>query len=566
MKQPQKLLAAALAVTLTLGSVGAQACTGLYVGKDVSAEGATIIARSEDISPADYDKLHMVVPHSDEAGRYLEDINGFKMPLPDTTYQYTAMSDYASAGDGVYYAVCTNEMGVSVTGTVSASPCAAWKEADPRVEEGLREAVLPALVAATAATAKQGVDNLLAAVDAYGSAEGNVVMIADQSEAWIVEIYGGHEYAAMKMPADQVAVFGNQFMIGAVDPEDTENYVLSENLLSTIDALGLAVKDADGKYLAAQSVCDNSRSDGSNMRTWIGHQLFAPSTAGDYATDTFYPLFYAPDRKISLSDVMAVYRSRYEGTEYDMSLEGNEGGRPIAVSTTPETHIIQIFDDYPAACSAVTWLAMGGAEHSVFLPEFSGITETAPAFRLDAPTYAEGSAYWAFKRICGLADTNRALYTQGVQDFWTLQEQAMIAQMEAAGEEMKTLYAADPAQGASYVTNLAQTMLADQMAKSNRLYASLLTVLTHNVGLSAAKTPTAFVASTPLREAAQLKGYTMGWNGAEGAVTLTKDGVTYALTLGSKTCKKGTEEITLTRAPYAEDGVTYVPVDFVKGL
>ena len=46
-------------------------------------------------------------------------------------------------------------------------------------------------------------------------------MITDQSEAWIVEIYGGHHYCAMKMPDDKVAVCGNQNMIGLVDPNAT---------------------------------------------------------------------------------------------------------------------------------------------------------------------------------------------------------------------------------------------------------------------------------------------------------------------------------------------------------
>ena len=253
MKQPQKLLAAALAVTLTLGSVGAQACTGLYVGKDASAEGATIIARSEDISPSDYDKLHMVVPHSDEAGRYLEDINGFKIPLPDTTYQYTAMSDYASAGDGMYYAVCTNEMGVSVTGTVSASPCAAWKEADPRVEEGLREAVLPALVAATAATAKEGVDNLLAAVDAYGSAEGNIVMIACDNNHIITacEVMDGKTFLAKFHPVNtllgktingvSIDKFLEQFR--SMDPKKQKQY---RGYIQALEALELRFQNAAG--------------------------------------------------------------------------------------------------------------------------------------------------------------------------------------------------------------------------------------------------------------------------------------------------------------------------------
>ena len=357
MKKTTKMFGAALAAAMTLSNVSALACTGMYVGKDVSADGTTIIARSEDISPSDYQKVHKVVPHvENQPGRFLEDINGFKMPLPATTYQYTTMSDHATAGDGMYPAVCSNEMGVSITGTVSSSPCEKWKEADPYVKNGLREAVLPAAVACCSASAKEGVENLLKLVDEYGSAEGNVVMIADQKEAWIVEIYGGHQYAAMKMPTDAVAVYGNQFMIGCVDQADTENYVFSEGLFTTIDQLGLAVKE-NGQYNLAKSVSGNSRSEGSNMRTWIGHKVLSPSTVGDYDNDTFYELFYTPDEKVTLDDVMGIYRNRYEGTQYDADLPGNEGMRAIAVSTTPETHIVQIHDDYPTQSAAVTWVA-----------------------------------------------------------------------------------------------------------------------------------------------------------------------------------------------------------------
>ena len=566
MKKTAKVFSAALAATVALSNVSALACTGLYVGKEASADGTTIIARSEDISPSDYQKVHKVVPHvENQPGRVLEDINGFQMPLPATTYQYTMMSDYSTAGDGVYPAVCSNEMGVSVTGTVSASPCAAWKEADPYVENGLREAVLPAAVACCSATAKEGVENLLKIVDEYGSAEGNIVMIADQNEAWIVEIYGGHQYAAMKMPADAVAVYGNQFMIGLVDPAATEGYIFSDELFSTIDELCLAVKE-DGKYHLAKSITDETRSDGNNMRTWIGHKVLAPSSVGAYDSDTFYDLFYTPDEKVTLDDVMGIYRNRYEGTEYDADLPGNEGMRAIAVSTTPETHIVQIHDDYPTQSAAVTWVAPGGAEHSVFLPELSGITDTADAWKTDSAIYTDNSVYWTFKQICGLADTDRTLYTQGVEDYWTLQEAMMQAEMEQAGEQAKTLYAQDEAKGDAYVTALAEEMVEEQMANAGHLYAELLTVVTHNNGLSSGKTPVTFEATTALREAAQFKGYTVGWNAADGAITLTKGSDKISLKAGSATAVKNGQEVELSAAPYTQNGVTYVPMSFVQGL
>lgn len=554
-----KFAAAALALTVALSS-SAFACTGMYVGKDVSADGTTIVARSEDISPADYNKLQKVQPHVENVpGRFLEDINGFKLPLPDTTYGYTYLSDNSLAGDGLYAAVCSNEMGVSVTGTVSASPCAALKEADPFVKQGgLREAVLPAAVAATSATAKEGVDNLLKFVDTYGSAEGNIVMIADQNEAWIVEIYSGHHYAAMKMPTDAVAVFGNQFMIGAVDPAATEGYVFSDGLFAKLDELKLTVKE-DGKVLLAKSVCDKTRSDSSNMRTWIGHTVLAPSSVGEYDTNTFYPLFYKPDQKVSLNDIIGLYRNRYEGTKYDMLVAGNEAMRPIAVSTTPETHIIQIFDDLPAQYSSVTWLAMGGGEHAPFLPVWSGVQSVHEGYAVDGQTYNPNSLYWSFKQICGLADTNRALYSTGVQDFWAVQENAMQAKVLAAKETVKT--SADPA---AFVTEFSKNAAQEQLKNAKVLYADLLTTLTHNVGLSAAKTPTTFVANVPLRLAAEQKGYTVGY--ANGVVTLTKGDATYSLTVGSKTATGPQGEVKLTSAPYATGGTTYAPMDFIKGL
>lgn len=548
-----RLLVTALAAFLLLNSVGsAFACTGLYVGKDVSADGSIIIARCEDIG-AVYDKLQTYVPAADGEGRTMDDINGFSYPLPAHTYGYTQMEDHPDAGDGLYAAVCVNEKGVAITGTVSASGSDAWKEADPYVDEGLREAVIPCLAAATASTAKEAVELLCKAVDTYGSAEGNVILMADQKEAWILEIYGGKQYAAMKLADDQVAVFGNHFMIGAIDPEDTENFVVSKDFVKTLDKAELTRKDEDGKVLAAQSVCDGKRGDGSNLRNWGGMHLLAPSLAGDeYDTDTFYPLLYTPDEKVTLQDVFEVYRCRYEGTAYDLSKEGQEGNRAIAVSGTPDTHVIQLFDDMPAAYSAVTWLALAGGEHSVFFPELSGATQLPKALGLAAESYDAESAYWAFKRICGLADTNRALYSEGVQDFWKLQEEVYIAQIGQQLAELKKLAETDPAGAVKYVNTHLSNNVGDLMKKSDALFGELLTLVSRNAGYAADRAKT-FEPNVPLRTAAEAKGYTVSWNAAAKAVTLTKGATTKTVS-------------TTDGSAVVIDGVTYVPYSFVKEL
>ena len=547
-----RIITAALAVFLLTSSFGsALACTGLYVGKDVSADGSIIIGRCEDIG-AVYDKLQTYVPASDVAGRTMDDINGFSYPLPAHTHGYTQMEDYPAAGDGLYAAVCVNDVSVSITGTVSASGCKAWREADPTVDEGLREAVLPALAAATASTAKEAVDVLCKAVDTYGSAEGNVILIADQQEAWILEIYGGKHYVAMKLPDDQVAVFGNHFMIGAIDPEDTENFVVSEGFVETLEEAGLTKKDEDGKVLAAQSVCDGTRSDGNNLRNWGGMNLLAPSIAGEYDSDTFYPLLYTPDDKVTLQDVFAVYRCRYEGTPYDLSLEGQESNRAIAVSGTPDTHVIQLFADMPAAHAAVNWLAFTGAEHSVFIPEIAGIDELPAAFGVNSPSYSTDSAYWAFKRICGLADTHRELYSEGVQNFWKLQEDAFIAQMPAKLAEVKALAETDPEAAVDYVNADLANAYSDVLKKSDVLYSQLLTLVSKNAGYASSRW-SALAPNVPLRTAAEAKGYTVTWDAAAKAAVLTKGDVTKTVPVNGK------DAVLI-------GGVTYVPYSFVEGL
>lgn len=568
MKKCFRILSVVLAGAMLL-STSALACTGVYVGKDVSDQGTYIIARSEDQSQSDYNKMFMVQPRVDNVpGRtILDTATGFEIPLPDTTYQYTYVPDYTRGEDGMYPGSCTNEFGVSITATVSTSTCDAWREADPFVEPGLREAILAAAVAAVATSARDAVDVLLEYVDTYGSEEGNTVMITDQSEAWIVEIYGGHHYCAMKMPDDKVAVYGNQNMIGLVDPSATpeDGYIYSDGLFELIDELGLAVKEGD-LYHLAKCVSNNTRSDSSNMRNWGGMKLLAPSLVGEYDTNEFYPLFYSPDEKVSVLDVMDIYRNRYEGTELDVTLEGNEGNRVIGTPNSSQIHILQTFPDWPAESAAINWICLGNTEHSVFIPFFSGITDTADAYKVDGDTYDASGAYWKFKRIDTLAELDRSLYSESVRKFWKFQEEDMYQQMLDAAPVMLEKYAVSSEAGDAYVTQLGIQMAEYAMTLSDNLFAKLYTGVMHNTGRTADRVAV-FLADVPLRQWAESRGYTVTWNAADGSTTIAKGADSYTVTPESYDCVTASGEvIELTHYCYVKDGITYIPMDFAETL
>ena len=568
MKKCFRILSVVLAGAMLL-STSALACTGVYVGKDVSDQGTYIIARSEDQSQSDYNKMFMVQPRVDNVpGRtILDTATGFEIPLPDTTYQYTYVPDYTRGEDGMYPGSCTNEFGVSITATVSTSTCDAWREADPFVEPGLREAILAAAVAAVATSARDAVDVLLEYVDTYGSEEGNTVMITDQSEAWIVEIYGGHHYCAMKMPDDKVAVFGNQNMIGLVDPNATpeDGYIYSDGLFELIDQLGLAVKEGE-LYHLAKSVTNNTREDYNNMRNWGGTTILAPSLAGEYDSDEFYPLFYSPDEKVSVLDVMDIYRNRYEGTELDVTLPGNEGNRVIGTPNSSQIHILQTFPDWPAESAAINWICLGNTEHSVFIPFFSGITDTADAYKVDGDTYDASGAYWKFKRIDTLAELDRSLYSESVRKFWKFQEEDMYQQMLDAAPVMLEKYAESSEAGDAYVTQLGIQMAEYAMTLSDNLFAKLYTGVMHNTGRTADRVAV-FLADVPLRQWAESRGYTVTWNAADGSTTIAKGADSYTVTPESYDCVTASGEvIELTHYCYVKDGITYIPMDFAETL
>lgn len=381
----------------------------------------------------------------------------------------------------MYPASCTNEYGLAVIGTVSAGVNEKYENADPykKTGTGLREAILPALIACQCKTAKSAVTKLAALTTKYGSEEGNILFFADKNSAWIFESYGGHQYCAMKMPADKVAAFGNQFMIGTVNKSDTKNYVFSKGLFTALDKAG-AVKE-NGQYNITKTVSgDYSRTDYSTMRTWMGHKLLASSTAGDYNGDTYYPLFYKPDSKVSVIDVMNLYRNRYEGTSYDMTKPENSDLRPIGVNTQSDVHIIQIYSSLPQDSCCVQWLCMGNAEHSLFIPAFSGITDTYKGYKVNAVNYNSKSLYWNFKSICTLAETDRTYLGTGVKSYWQSQEKKMLKQLPTQIQKTKAAYEKSKSSGRAYVTALGKNTAANQVSNAKRMYTKLMDVATYN--------------------------------------------------------------------------------------
>ncbi len=578
-----KFIAVILTVCMALSTASAFACTGMYVGKDVSAEGTTLIARSEDQGTGMYNKLFFVQERVTKAGRYMVDLgegqNGFKVKLPKTTYKYTYLSDAADGGDGIYYASCANEYGLAVVGTVSTGVSEEYEAIDPVKDTGtgLRESILPGLIACQAKTAKEAVEVAAKYHDEYGSEEWNTLLFSDKKEAWIFENYGGYSYAAMKLPTDKAAVFGNQIMLDWVDPKDKENFILSKNLIENIEKLAKPVKDDKGRYNIVKSLEPDGRDEYSNMRTWRGHQVLAPSKTGDYSDKEYYSLLFTPDKKVSVTDIMQLFGDRYEGTPFDMMKAENAGRRAIGVTRQSDVHIFQTFDELPADTCQLQWLAMGNAEHAIFVPAFSGITDTYSKYKVDnTGTYnaVNDSYYYVCKNLCQLAESDREFLSEGVKDFNLLQEKIMLKDVKSQLAKIKKAYSVSKKNGRRYVTELAKTVAKEQYRNAEILGTSLAFCQGNNLNdrvNNARKNK--FVAETKLIPAASYLGYEVNTGSLTkgGKVyTLKSDAKTVKLTLGEErytVIENGTEtKAEMSVAPYLRGGNLYVPMSFIETL
>ena len=441
----KKLIAAIGCLVMILCVVwNASACTAVYVGSRVSEDGTTILAKSNDYQDVWGNCIAVVDRVDNVPGRVMPIDNEATVftELPATTYRYTSTPFMDSAmainGLGRDATVCANECGVTMIMSITSFSNAAALQADPLIKHGLTEFTAVDLVVCQSATARAAVETLLSLIDRYGSSEVNIALIADQAEAWYVEMYNGHQYAAVRLPQDRVCAFGNEFLLRYVS--DYPEAILSPGLESLAVENGFAVYGPDRRLdLLATYSGDEVVTNYSHMRTWIGHRVLSPSTVGDYRITDLYPLCFSPDRKVSLQDVMELMRNRYEDTPYCPDDTGRTDMRVIGTDTALSVHAVQVYPDLPADMCCVTWESTGPALYGVFVPVSNAALSVSEHYArnqsADQAMVFDTAAYpyYRFKELCTLCvePEDSRIYGRPVRAYWHEAETAMARGMEA---------------------------------------------------------------------------------------------------------------------------------------
>ncbi len=472
----KKMLTTALAACVIVSSVtSAFACTGFYVGSDVTENGSSYFGRSEDIGDR-YGKVFGVAqPQTITDETVFADTYDFSMKYsdlefdyPSTTYSYTYMRDSYLYGetmkdaDGNYvgeaYAeVSQNEKGVAMTATVSTINRRSLKaKTDPFVGTGICEISMTSILMGGAATAKEAVILLAEIIDKYGSGEGNSLMIGDANETWYFEIVSGHQYAAVKLPDDKVSVQPNIMLLGVIDINDTENVVASANLISVAEENNILVTDENGKIDVTATYGTPS---GTSKRYYQGLFYFNEDAANAYGTiekNTMfdYDLLFDTTKTLSTMDVLNLLAFRGEGSAWDYSAEPNLGnGNVIGTRGQSECHVFETRQNMPELMAVLQWQAPADAEFSIYVPYYSALvtavseyyqTETIPGM-IDLLTGdTEGKIGTNFHLINYLCDMNRATDPEAgaaVAAYFEAYQQSLIDQQAAVDQIMLQIYA-----------------------------------------------------------------------------------------------------------------------------
>lgn len=377
------ILMAALTATLLLCVISASACTMVYVGSDLTDDGSSFMARSEDYSNG-YNKIAHVNQHGKyAAGSVYEGCYGFTHTFTHDSYAYTATSDDNTSGvcpdcgqthpHTPMEEVGSNEKGVSVSAMVTLSPNGAVVNADPMEDLGICESDMATILLSEASSAKEGVELLLNIFDTVGAGEPSGVLIGDQNEIWYVENFTGHTYTAVKLSSDMITMNPNMGAIGLVDLDDKDNVLSSANLIEVAKQAGTYegsetenTIDVYKSYCAYANGSPNTRlvnglnyflaSDTLSASTIVPED-FTISNVKNGKVVSLYTNIQNKLGKISIHDMVDYYKVD------DIANIGNL-----------EWHIFQIQSAAAPETGTIEWLAMEHGQYSVAIPYFPSLT------------------------------------------------------------------------------------------------------------------------------------------------------------------------------------------------
>lgn len=341
-------------------------------------------------------------------------------------------------------------------------------------------------------TSREAVELIGSLIEKYGYyGTGETLPVADPDEAWVIEMAPSPEgsgglWVAKKVPDGEIFFAANELRIREVDPDDPD-MLFCKDLYAIAEKHGwYDPKEGKLDWLRTVSEGEYSHPYYSLRRVWRLQSKVAPSAnLSPWVEDGFtkaYAFSIKPDNKLSVRDVMDLYRDYYQGTEFDQSKgmtagpfgcpyrypgpmdAGNDTGDPNAKLKGAWERTISIYRcDYSFVCQGRSWLPdpIGGVLwfganeplSTCYVPFYAGVQSIAkPFYTCDTEVFDQDSAWWAFNFVANWAGLKFNYMLEDIRQKQDQLEKAEIDGQQIMDAKAVAVYAVDPEKAAAMLT------------------------------------------------------------------------------------------------------------------
>ncbi len=362
-----------------------------------------------------------------------------------------------------------------------------------------------------AKTAREAIRVLDELTKAYGYNDwGECFTFADPKEVWFLEIYGpgkgkkGAVWAAVRIPDDEIGVSANAGRIRKLDLKNKDFVAASANVTAVAAEYGWWNPKSGEAFDFTYAYNPGSRASlGCRRREWRALSLLAPSLKLDPNSEN-YPFSVKPEKKVTVPDLLAIFRDAYDGTAFDMTRtvttvdrEGKTITSPVAgpylnadligllkivrerTISSPAATYVQITQSrswLPDPIGGVVWLGYDNPATTPHTPFYCGITRMPDSYMVDGRWgYKDESAWWTFRKISKLANLRWQDMSKEIAKVWKPMEERLFADQAKIEEEALALFKKDPAEARAFLTAYSVKAAEDAVAAYRQLERDLWT-------------------------------------------------------------------------------------------
>ena len=461
-----------------------EGCTSILVGKAASADGSTMTSHSCD-STTDRTWMDMVPHATHKAGEMTKVyIEPKRAAMPDDPDRIEAgeipqVPETFAFLNAAYPIMNEHQLAIGETTFGGKSQL--------KSDNGIIDCPeLYRLVLERARTAREAIRIADELTRTFGYNDyGEAFTFADPHETWLFEILGpgrgklGAVWAAVRIPDDHVSVSANAPRIRQIQLSDQEHYMASANVFTLAADMGWWSPTSGEPFEFCYAYGDRTAM-GSRRREWAALNAIAPSLKLDANAENF-PLSVKAERKLTVKDVLEIFRNTYEGTPYDMTRSltmVNRQGQPaknpianpfmngdylqafniasertIACKRATYLQITQSRSWLPGPIGGVVWLGYDNPVTTPHTPFYIGITSMPASYMVDGRAkFRRDCAWWAFRQPSQLAYFRWQAMVKDIERVWQPIEEKAFADQARIEAGALALYNQDPAKAREYLT------------------------------------------------------------------------------------------------------------------